>query len=244
MGSNRHRRDGREGWVVSAVQKRRSLTQLDRRDPRDERKNELIEIGDFRRAKSIDYCGRGPLNIRCGRRECPVCSQRKAQSRTPVARSGILRMTMPMIWLAKVWSKTLGDCEAAVRALKKAFAKLKRRACFKGIVGGMIAVEVALTERCWLAHAHVVLDGVFDLNAVQACWAQLIGVSSGSFEPDPDQAPLSIQEWASYMTKAKGWCPDPGTMPTPMLDVLFSAIRGKRLFGRWGTAKEPKKMRR
>jgi hypothetical protein len=159
----------------------------------------------------------------------------------------IREMQNPTAVIVTFHSESLWDLTAAIDACREAFCKLRRLAAFRSVQAGVGGFEpkVSAGGTCFNFHAHLVLDidrGRFDITTIAAAWARLTKgrgtflLHKGAYHGevvDP-RNPYAI---ARYATKALDWCPKPATLSPKLLDLLWTALRGRRLFTSWTGAK-------
>ena len=141
-----------------------------------------------------------------------------------------------------LWALTpshgLDDLEETLLALRSALWTLRRRKFFQGIRSGVGVIEPKLAEngRCWSVHCHLVVD-VQALNPVtlKKQWRKLTN-RRGKFvyATRPLVTRGTEIHLAEYLSKPVAWWPKPGKMHPVLLEVLWNAIRNKRLLVEWG----------
>jgi len=150
----------------------------------------------------------------------------------------IRRMGHPLLILATLRSRTLDDLRSTVHELRSTFGKLLQRKVLRGRVRALVGVVHPKLDgdgHYWTVHAHVVLDvDAVPWGAARAAWSCLSG-GRGRF--DEDRRPLprrSSYALASYLAKGTDACPAPGTLPLPVLAVLWRSLYRVQLVMRRG----------
>jgi hypothetical protein len=100
---------------------------------------------------------------------------------------------------------------------------------------GVIHPKLAGEGHYWAVHLHVVLDvDAVPWGEARSAWSRLSG-GRGRF--DEDRRPLprrSSYALASYLAKGRDACPEPGTLPPPVLALLWRALYRVQLVMRRG----------
>jgi hypothetical protein len=130
------------------------------------------------------------------------------------------------------------DLRKTISDFRKAFAKIRRRKCFRNVRTGCGAIEpkLANNRRMWAVHSHLIMDtDNIDFGELNEVW-RVYTRRRGKFEaaPEPIVDRVRQSNLASYITKSDTWCPKPGTMSSNNLETLINAIHGRQLLIRWG----------
>lgn len=148
-------------------------------------------------------------------------------------------MSNPLLVLLSLRSRGLWDLAPTITRYRQCLARLRRRKCFRLVRAGIGAIETKLTEDAdaWNVHAHLVLDvDDLDVEEVKRVWHELTD-GLGTFSPDQTDPCLHrthVRRLATYATKADTWSPVPGDLDLKRLELLRSAIKGRRLLIEWG----------
>jgi len=100
--------------------------------------------------------GHHPIETRCNRRWCPVCSRKLAARRVAKYDRRLTRLQWPL-WVTLTIQNS--DDEAIVERLKAGWKAFRRKNIFKAhTVGGLWALEVTERGNGWHPHIHAMLD--------------------------------------------------------------------------------------
>lgn len=201
-------------------------------DEQEERARELEAIGEHRHAAWVRGCSRRrPCKVRL----CPACAKREAARRARKVERVMRAMTVPVLTLFTLCSRSKTDLAATLVSIRKQQGLLRRRKCWRGIELAIGSLETKLTDdgERWNVHIHLVVDaaGGFDAAAIRQQWRRLCD-GRGDFKVD--DFVRSREAVARYITKAQGWCPPPGKLTPALLDVLRHALHGRQLVVEWG----------
>jgi hypothetical protein len=230
---------------IERFRQRSQLLSLALDDPRAARAIELKELDDHRSADRILKCGNmtGFLKNRtCHRRDCPVCAEKIAWRNKIKIERAISSMTAPYLFLVSMRSKGSHDLAATVSEFRSSLGVLRRRKFFRAAVRagvGAIETKVASDNEAWTVHAHVVLDAdidQLDLERTARMWKEFTrGLGTFAIDPShPSVEQKNVARLATYIAKSDTWSPMPGSMEPERLDLIRSAIKGRRLLVQWG----------
>ena len=147
-----------------------------------------------------------------------------------------------------------------MRAVKKAFARLRKRKVFTGVLGGIWAVETVHGWRGWHVHAHALMDAPGAYIPVWPCWdieregdkwavtakhkglsaewqsvtAKFPELEGGGFVVDIRRADAgTLAEVVKYVVKGSDITGSP-----KLVREYLEATRGLRGAGTWGTMRD------
>lgn len=154
-------------------------------------------------------------------------------------------MVNPVAVLASVYSHDLTGLRETADALTTCIATLRRQASFRSVArGGIGGIEIKVSDdgRRWVVHAHLALDvrGEVNWQDVKARWRTLTH-GSGRFGPGPDSEQVRDPDaFARYATENEKHFPnDDDSVNLGLFEHYVDAVRGRRLFLSWGTARKP-----
>ncbi|MBK8994613.1 MAG: hypothetical protein IPM35_02530 [Myxococcales bacterium] len=141
-------------------------------------------------------------------------------------------MRRPVVVLLGVESCGPLDLGDAVERLRCGLRALRRRVVTRGVGAAVGLVECERRGSAWRPHVHLVCDaepGV-DWGRVAAEWRLLGGHGAVLSVDGPVRSAGAI---AAYATKARTWCPEPGSLPPRVYGQLRGVLHGRRLLVEW-----------
>ncbi len=183
----------------------------------------------------VDSAGEVKTSLqRCRDRLCPLCSSIKGRQLAHRFKDGVERMkSVRFITLTgQSEGKKLND---NVRQMQDSLRKLRRDPIWKEHVhGGIWSMEVkpGRKEGTWNVHFHALVDGCFfDQKALSEAWLR----ATGDSEVVDIRKVHSVEGIAHYVTKYIAKPGDFEKFSDEELCIYAAAIKGKRMFGAFGT---------
>lgn len=193
------------------------------------------------------------VETRCRKKWCPVCCRRIAAERSLKFERLIAKMKWPLF--VTLTMKNVDDLSfGAVRSLRRAFGKLRRKTIWtRRVVGGVASIEVTNIGNGWHPHLHAVVDcewlavksdapkadwsrerkaGAYKRAAkeLEAAWAKCLGQPSASVKVKRVYSDTVAKEVAKYSVKGSDLVESAGSVGD-----LIRALEGTRLVTTFGT---------
>lgn len=203
----------------------------------------LLEANRAKEASRMDLCGREfriykgatsgayrSIPYHCGHRLCQRCQKRRVNRFWGRLKNAFEGMTAPKMLTLTVRNVPRID-RAYFKTLRGYFSKLRRRGCFKQVLGGVYSIETTYnkTRRDWHVHIHALIDstGFINRDRLVEAWKE---ITDGSWGVDIRQADKdSIQEVLKYECKLVDFVADPW-----LVGQYLDAVKGARLFHSFG----------
>lgn len=172
--------------------------------------------------------------FRCRHRLCPLCSRHRVAQATQAMFAATARMKHPRAMILTVTSSSRPLAEQ-LRSLRRAFARLRRSAWWKGLVaGGCYTIEVTInkTTGLWHPHLHIIFDGQFiPHKALQAHWHKASGGSKIVWLAAIDRRLDMVKELCKYIGKPARM----NTFTGPQIREYARAVSGSRMMHAFGS---------
>lgn len=202
----------------------------------------LLRSGRLAEADRMEKCGRiftlyqekrsgvvRSVPYYCNHRLCQRCQRRRAGRFWKRLKKAFESMKQPKMLTLTVKNVPQID-RAYFKYLRGCFSKLRRRGCFKSVLGGVYSIETTYNKRRkdWHVHIHALIDSNFmEQKTLAEAWKK---ITKGSWGVDIRQAdPDALKEVLKYECKLVDFVGDPD-----LVDHYLSAVKDARLFHSFG----------
>lgn len=203
----------------------------------------LLNSNRDKEASRMDLCGkefriyRGTssgayrsIPYHCGHRLCQRCQKRRVGRFWRRLKTAFEGMFQPKMLTLTVRNVPHID-RAYFKKLRGYFSKLRRRGCFKQVLGGVYSIETTYnkTRRDWHVHIHALIDSKDFINRdkLVEAWKE---ITDGSWGIDIRLADKdAICEVLKYECKLVDFVGD-----ADLVDQYLTAVKGARLFHSFG----------
>lgn len=166
----------------------------------------------------------------CCHRFCQRCQKKRVNRFWRRVKGAFEAMKQPKMLTLTVKNVPQIDREY-FKYLRGCFSKLRRRGCFKQVLGGVYSIETTYnkTRRDWHVHIHALIDSEDFINrdALVEAWKK---ITSGSWGVDIRLAdPNALKEILKYECKLADFVSD-----SDLIDEYLKAVKDARLFHSFG----------
>jgi len=167
---------------------------------------------------------------KCGHRLCPICSYHVSRLRADFLRRITANLSHPKLITLTI--PTQGDDAASgFKMIVDAFRKLRKDRLFRSIKGGAYSYEVIPHNSYFHIHLHLLVDAPFIPQTILfAAWRRIIGIQYASVDIKAATHAAAREYITKYAAKNHSISTDPD-----LIWKLYEAIKGRRLFGTFGT---------
>jgi len=194
--------------------------------------NRIRDRGERFVGLKCEDCGRRRfLTTYCGHRLCKKCARKRSARLSRKVCAIFSRMKNPKFLTLTVPNTKVVNRKYFAR-LREAFGKLRRSKIWRGVRGGIYALEATWNEQRedWNIHIHVLCDVKFiPIQALRRVWGKLIPGSRWIHIQRPDRG--VAKELAKYILK--GLCSIVGVKELVQYIEGISHIRTIQGFGKW-----------
>lgn len=173
----------------------------------------------------------------CRQRWCPLCSGGRAAYITNSVMEWLERIKFPR-FLTLTLRHTNAPLKQQIEQIYRHFRALRKDKQFKSYVRGGIwffQVKLSKHEDQWHPHIHCLINGKYmPQEWISRKWLRITKTSNIV----DIRAVRKKSEAAKYVAR---YCAKPAQLskyPLSLREEIFNAMHGKRLCGKWGTAKE------
>lgn len=182
--------------------------------------------------KTCRDCGEWQtFSYKCCLKFCPLCNWRIARDRAQLLRFWSFEIKQPKHVVLTVRNFPVLT-RSRIRAVGKAFSKLRRNKVWKDVKGGCVSTEITNEGRGWHLHLHIMVDARWvDAARLAIVWGQLVGQDFGIVKVKDCRGMEYLGEVTKYVVKPAelaSWKPEE-------IAQFIHAIKGIRFFAAFGT---------
>ena len=167
---------------------------------------------------------------KCGHRLCPICSYHVSRMRADFLQRISAKLAHPKLVTLTIPSQG-NDHAGAFQALIKGFRSLRRDPLFRHVKGGAYSYEVIPHEDYFHIHLHLLIDSPYiPIKILFSAWRRILNTRYASV----DVRAATNAKAREYITKYAAKNHSISTNPD-LIWKLYEAIKGRRLFGTFGT---------
>jgi len=166
---------------------------------------------------------------RCRTRVCPLCSYKVMLERSQLMLALCRGMDHPKL-LTLTMPTWTDDPKQGIRFLRASFARLRRTALLRKVVGGAYQIELIPKQNGWHIHIHVLMDAPYlPYQLIYSAWQKITGINVPQIDIRAASDPAAQVYVCKYAAKSVSFNDSPD-----VIVAWYLATKGQRLFATFG----------